>query len=164
MEFRPCGPENAEEIMEYLHPIWHEVFDDMIAGGAEAAEYIFTTWTNPEAIRESMAAGYEWGYAYKDGERLGLYSFHLQDDGRFYINKVYFEPRFRGRGLGNEALLKMTEIAREAGCTQMYLNVYYANERARRAYERAGFDHCYRCLQNIGGGVTRNDYVYYRFL
>ena len=157
MEFVRKGPDDAEELSEYLHPIWHEVFDPLMP--PEEAEYIFSTWTNPDAIRESIGHGYEFGYVYKDGERLGLYSYHIQDDGRFYINKLYLEPRFRGRGLGHEALLSMFDIARENGCSEVYLNVYYHNQRAFKAYLRAGMTDYYRCLQMIGDGVIRNDYV-----
>lgn len=164
MEFIACGPEKSGELSEYLHPMWHEVFDDMMVGGAEEAEYIFTTWTNPQAIRESIEHGYEYGYVMRDGVRIGLYSFRLQEDGRFYINKLYLEPPYRGKGIGNEALMLMMDIARGKGCNEIYLNVYYGNKRAIKAYERAGFDHAYRCLQNIGNGITRNDYVMSRSL
>jgi len=30
MEFVSKGPEDAEELSDYLHPIWHEVFDPMM--------------------------------------------------------------------------------------------------------------------------------------
>ncbi len=157
MEFVRKGPEDAEELNAYLHPIWHEVFDVMMP--AEEAEYIFQTWTSPEAIREAMSEGYEFGYVYDGFERLGLYSFRIQDDGRFYINKIYLEPRFRGKGLGHEALGKMISIARENGCSEAYLNVYYRNEKAFKAYVRAGFTHYYRYSEDIGGGYPREDYV-----
>lgn len=157
MEFVRKGPEDAEELSEYLHPIWHEVFDPLMP--YEEAEYIFTTWTNPDAIRKAMSEGYEFGYVYRDSERLGLYSFHIQDDGRFYINKLYYEPQFRGKGLGNEALRKMISIARANGCSEVYLNVYYRNERAFKAYLRAGLTDYYRYSEDIGGGYSREDYI-----
>ena len=157
MEFVRKRPEDAEELSEYLHPIWHEVFDPLMP--YEEAEYIFTTWTNPDAIRKAMSDGYEFGYVYRDSERLGLYSYHLQDDKRFYINKLYYEPQFRGKGFGNEALRKMISIARENECSEVYLNVYYRNERAFKAYLRAGLTDCYRCSEDIGGGYSREDYI-----
>ncbi len=157
MEFVRKGPEDAEELSAYLHPIWHEVFDPLMP--YEEAEYIFQTWTNPDAIREAMSEGYEFGYVYEGSDRLGLYSYRIQDDGRFYVNKLYYEPRFRGKGLGHEALLKMLSIARENGCSEAYLNVYYRNEKAFRAYIRAGFTDYYRYSGDIGGGHTREDYV-----
>lgn len=159
MEFRKCGPNDTEELSAYLHPIWHEVFDPIMVDGPDTAEYIFSTWMNPDAVRRDMENGYEYGYVYDSNTRLGLYSWHLQDDGRFYINKLYLEPQFRGKGLGHEALTEMFDIARSRGCSEAYLNVYFWNQRAVRAYERAGMHLKYRCLQMIGDGVTRNDLI-----
>ena len=51
------------------------------------------------------------------------------------------------------------DIARRNGCSEVYLNVYYHNQRAFKAYVRAGMTDYYRCLQMIGDGVIRNDYV-----
>ena len=157
MEFVRKGPEYAEELSEYLYTIWHEVFDPLMP--YETAEYIFQAWTNPDAIRKAMAEGYEFGYVYKDCERLGLYSYHIQNDGRFYISKLYYEPQYRGKGLGNEALQKMISIAKENGCSEIYLNVFYKNERAFKAYIRAGLTDYRRYSEDIGGGYSREDYV-----
>lgn len=159
MEFQKSGPDDAEELSSYLHPIWHEVFDPIMIDGARTAEYIFSKWMNPDAVRQDMADGYEYGFVNDGGKRLGLYSWHFLDDGRFYINKLYLEPQFRGKGLGHRALLNMFDLARSKGCSEAFLNVYYWNERAVRAYERAGMHIRYRCLQPIGDGVTRNDLI-----
>ena|GEM_PF-4836558 len=37
--------------------------------------------------------------------------------------------------------------------------MYYHNQRAFKAYLREGMTDYYRCLQMIGDGVIRNDYV-----
>ena len=157
MDFMRIGPEGSEEMSEYLHPIWHEVFDELMP--PEEAEYIFSTWTNPDAIRSSIEHGYEYGYLEREGKRMGMYSFRICPDSRFYINKLYLEQSYRGRGLGQEALADMFSLARREGCTEAYLNVYYRNERAFRAYMRAGMTDFYHCLEMIGDGVVRNDYV-----
>lgn len=160
MEFRQATSAESKDLSEYLHPIWHEVFDDIMVNGADEAEFIFQTWTNPEAIRKSIDEdGYVYGYMMVDGVKAGLYSYHILDDGRFYINKVYLQSSYRGRGLGQEALGIMKSLAQENGCHTMYLNVYFHNKRAINAYLRFGMTDRYRCLQKIGNGITRNDYV-----
>ena len=156
MEFVSVGPENAAELSEYLYPIWHEVFDEMMPW--DEAEYVFRAWTTPEEIVKAMSGGYEFGYVYDGGTRLGLYSYRIQDDGRFYINKLYFEKEHRGKGLGSEAIGMMFDIARSKGCQEVYLNVYYKNETAIKAYERAGMTG-YRHKESIGGGYYRDDYI-----
>lgn len=159
MKFVRCDADRSQELCTYLHPIWHEVFDPIMTDGPDQVEYIFKTWMNPDALVNDMEHGYEYGFIEESDTRIGLYSWHIQDDGRFYINKLYLEPSFRGKGLGNKALLSMFDVAREHGCGEAYLNVYYWNERAIRAYQRAGMHLEYRCLQMIGDGVTRNDYI-----
>jgi len=156
MEFIEKGPECAAELSEYLYPMWHEVFDPLMPW--EEAEYIFRAWTNPDAIVEAMSKGYVFGYVFSEGSRIGLYSYRLQDDGRFYINKLYLEKDCRGKGLGSEAIRMMKDMARSSGCTEVYLNVYYRNERAIDAYKRAGMTG-YRYKESIGNGYFRDDYV-----
>ena len=156
MEFVRKGPEDAAEMSEYLHPIWHEVFDPLMPW--DEAEYIFNAWTTPDAIIKAMSEGYEFGYVYDEGSRLGLYSYRIQNDGRFYINKLYYEPGYRGRGLGIKAINMMLDIARSNGCREAYLNVYYKNEKAIDTYKRAGMTG-YRHREPVGGGYYRDDYI-----
>lgn len=157
MEFVPISPPQAEELSDYLHPIWHEVFDPLMP--SEEAEYIFQSWTNPDAVRDAISEGYEYGYILVGDERIGLYSYRIQDDGRFYINKLYLEADFRGKGFGHEALMKMVSTARSEGCSGVYLNVYYRNKRAFDAYIRAGLTDYHRYREDIGHGYIRDDYV-----
>jgi RimJ/RimL family protein N-acetyltransferase len=156
MEFMEKGPGDAAELSEYLYPIWHEVFDPLMPW--EEAEYIFRAWTNPEAIVEAMSKGYVFGYVFCEGSRIGLYSYRLQEDGRFYINKLYLEKEYRGKGLGSEAIRMMMDLARSSGCPEVYLNVYYRNEKAIAAYKRAGMTG-YRYKESIGNGYYRDDYI-----
>jgi RimJ/RimL family protein N-acetyltransferase len=156
MDFIAKGPEDAPELSEYLHPIWHEVFDPLMPW--DEAEYIFRAWTTPDAIVRAMSEGYEFGYVMHEGQSLGLYSYRIQEDGRFYINKLYLEKGSRGKGLGSAAIAKMFDIARSNGCHEAYLNVYYRNETAIKAYERAGMTG-YRYKESIGGGYYRDDYI-----
>ena len=157
MEFVRKGQDDAEELSEYLHPIWLEVFDPLMSPGE--AEYKFMAWSNPDEIRASMRDGHEFGYIFEEGERIGLYSYHVQDDGRFYISKLYLEKRYRGRGLGRKALDMMFSIARENGCTEAYLNVFHNNDHAFRMYLKAGMTDYSRYRESAGNGYYRDGYT-----
>ncbi len=156
MEFINKGPQDAADLSDYLYPIWHEVFDRLMPW--DEAEYVFRAWNTPDAIVETMSKGYVYGYIIESGVRIGLYSYRVQDDGRFYINKLYLESRFRGRGLGSQAMRLFFDIARSSGCHEAYLNVYYKNEDAIRMYKKAGMSG-YRHKESIGNGYFRNDYI-----
>ncbi len=156
MEFVEIGPGSAAELSEYLYPIWHEVFDRLMPW--EEAEYVFNAWNTPDNIVKTMSEGYVYGYISEESQRIGMYSYRVCDDGRFYINKLYLESAFRGKGLGSKAIQKMFDIGRSEGCHEAYLNVYYKNSDAIKAYQRAGMTG-YRHKESIGGGYYRDDYI-----
>ena len=156
MEFVGKGPEHAAELSGYLYPIWHDVFDSLMPW--DEAEYVFNSWNTPDAIVRAMSDGYEFGYIREGGIRIGLYSYRIQDDGRFCINKLYLERGYRGKGLGTIAIRMMFDIARSNGCGEAYLSVYYKNSDAIKAYERAGMTG-HRHRESIGSGYFRDEYV-----
>lgn len=68
------------------------------------------------------------GYAIEWGGRYGL------------IDEFYLRPEFQGKGLGFEALSLVRKASREMGIRQLALEVAHTNIRARRLYERFGFE------------------------
>ncbi|MCB2114587.1 MAG: GNAT family N-acetyltransferase [Parvularculaceae bacterium] len=57
-----------------------------------------------------------------------------------YVGLMYVDPEWRGRGVSARILDRLKEWAREAGLTELRLEVYPANSPARRAYEKTGFE------------------------
>jgi GNAT superfamily N-acetyltransferase len=55
------------------------------------------------------------------------------------IHDLAVLPEHRGRGVGPALLSAIERRARELGCCKVTLEVQEKNERARRAYARAGF-------------------------
>ena len=156
MYFTEIDQRSAAELSEYLYPIWHEVFDRMMPW--DEAEYVFNAWNTPDIISESICEGYVYGYIFEDDLRIGMYSYRVQDDGRFYINKLYLESAYRGQGLGSKAIKLMIDKACSEECHEVYLNVYYKNEDAIKAYQRAGMTG-HRHRESIGNGYYRDDYI-----
>jgi GNAT superfamily N-acetyltransferase len=58
---------------------------------------------------------------------------------RFYIHQMGVLPIARGRGLGSALLETVREFARDAGITDLALDVWAFNADARAFYERHGF-------------------------
>jgi GNAT superfamily N-acetyltransferase len=56
-----------------------------------------------------------------------------------YLGFMYVEPAHRGKGVNKLILEALTQWARTQGLTELRLEVYYVNEPAIRAYEKAGF-------------------------
>jgi len=55
------------------------------------------------------------------------------------LDELYFEPEWRGRGLGAEAIAFAERWARARGMEALRLEVAHANEPALRLYRRCGF-------------------------
>ncbi|HYZ29672.1 MAG TPA: GNAT family N-acetyltransferase, partial [Thermoleophilaceae bacterium] len=58
----------------------------------------------------------------------------------WHVTGLAVDPRFEGRGIGRALMEALIELARRRGGRRMTLRVFAANERARRLYERLGFE------------------------
>ena len=69
-----------------------------------------------------------------------IFSHSLEFDGRdAYVDEIYLQERYRGRGLGPEALLFAEGVCAALGVRALHLGVDRNNRRARAAYLKAGF-------------------------
>jgi len=70
---------------------------------------------------------------------LGLgYSIEV-GGGDFYIDEIYVEPRWRGRGIGRAAMAHAMVEAQRRGARRVCLEVVSGNDRAKQLYQRLGF-------------------------
>lgn len=58
----------------------------------------------------------------------------------FYVGILSVDPDRRGGGIGSYIMENMARIAREQGCKRLVLDVSFENERAKKFYERLGFE------------------------
>ena len=138
MELKFLSPDNAEELSEYIHPIWVDTYAPIVPGGRERAERIFDEWVGPDKVREDMGRGYFFAYVLSDGERAGLISAGVEGSD-LEVSKLYIAPEFRHHNLGGEALDFMLDYAREKGCKRAVLEVNPRNEAAISLYINHGF-------------------------
>lgn len=64
---------------------------------------------------------------------------YLDHDAYAYLGLMYTYPDYRGRGVNGQILTDLKAWATGRGLFEMRLTVYYDNEPALRAYEKAGF-------------------------
>ena len=68
------------------------------------------------------------------------YSYSIEFGGRdAFIDEFYVEAAERGKGIGSKMLAEVSALLRERDIVALHLEVDGANERAKSAYERAGF-------------------------
>lgn len=73
--------------------------------------------------------------------RLALLAefFNSRVDNSLFLDSIYVDGNFRGRGIGSTLIELTKQKARESGYTQLSLMVMNENTTARRTYERTGF-------------------------
>ena len=63
------------------------------------------------------------------------------EDRNLHIGRFFINPQKQGRGLGSQALRKFVSLAFENGdIDSVSLNVYEANQRAQKLYQKEGFE------------------------
>jgi len=68
-----------------------------------------------------------------------LVELELLAPGTFYVNGLATLPGYECRGLGTRLLNVATDLAAEAGCDELSIEVFEQNEGAVRLYERHGY-------------------------
>ena len=91
-------------------------------------------WTAGSADGDAQAAFLAW----EDGLPVGLVAAFVEN-GRRWLIQMWTDPSVRGRGVGAALVEAVLEHARAAGDAEVYLEVRFDNDGARRLYERCGF-------------------------
>ena len=77
------------------------------------------------------------GYAQiRDSKEALIHSKHS------YIGFIFVSPKHRGRELNQKIMDRLIEWSQINRVNDFYLNVYFQNEAAIKAYEKAGFEPC----------------------
>ena len=107
--------------------------------------------TAMEQLISDPSAGRVW-IIRADGHSIGyvilVFSFSVEFGGRTaFVDELYIDERWRGRGVGKLVLEQITDRARQLRVQNLLLEVTESNTPARRLYERAGFaDRPYRLM------------------
>ena len=74
------------------------------------------------------------------GYLVVCFGWSLEFQGRdAFVDELYLRSRFRGRGIGAQALEAAAEVCRTSGVRALHLEVERNNTRAQALYRRAGF-------------------------
>jgi putative acetyltransferase len=66
------------------------------------------------------------------------------------LQKMYFLPEARGKGLGSEMMAKCLDFAKQVGFNQCYLETLPYMEDARKLYRKVGFKNLEKPMGNTG--------------
>ncbi|MFC6616479.1 GNAT family N-acetyltransferase [Deinococcus radiophilus] len=74
------------------------------------------------------------------GQEAGVLWYAERGEGEWFIYDFAVHPPFQGQGYGQRALESLRELAQRQGVRSIGLHVFGHNDRARRLYERLGFE------------------------
>ncbi|WP_448586445.1 N-acetyltransferase family protein [Thermaurantiacus sp.] len=108
---------------------------------------------------ESSSAAFACFLGEADGRLLGYVTLgHLDlpvaPSGRWWVlRQLYLEEEAKGTGLAQALMARALTEARARGVEELYLTVWIGNHRARRFYERHGFEEVGRYAFVVGSTV-----------
>ncbi len=130
-------------------------------GDAGLQEKGFSLEDAAESERDSLLAKEAIGAACEMPQLriVGYTGGHGEEDGRFFISKIYLVKDQRGKGLCSETIRFYEALCRDRGLRAMYLTVNKHNDLGIRAYKGKGFEVIDAVETNIGEGFVMDDYI-----
>ena len=149
--------ENVEELKIVRHlaeRIWNDHYVEII--GQEQVDYMLGRMYDLESLRHQMAGGDEFYLLYLDALPLGFSSIRKENDGSWFMNKLYVETTEHRKGMGAyffKELIAINDIQ------TIRLQVNRQNYKAINFYFKMGFVIERVADFDIGDGYFMNDFV-----
>jgi ribosomal protein S18 acetylase RimI-like enzyme len=129
---RPARADDEKPLLEVDRAAW-STHTSPSAGPPEGP--FFNDHTHPENVLVAELNGRVVGYGKIEHPTPLPASAHV-----WHVTGLAVDPECEGRGVGHALMEALIELARQRGGRRMTLRVFAPNERARRLYERLGFE------------------------
>ena len=149
--------ENIEELKIVRHlaeRIWNDHYVEII--GQDQVDYMLGRMYDLESLRHQMAGGDVFYLLYSDALPLGFSSIRKENDGSWFMNKLYVETTEHRNGMGAyffKELIAINDIQ------TIRLQVNRQNYKAINFYFKMGFVIERVADFDIGDGYFMNDFV-----
>ncbi len=156
LSFRNATENDIPLIQRLARYIWLAHYPSIIS--VEQIEYMLPRMYGADVIAEELRdtnLHYELLILENDPVGYTSYRFELPS---VFLSKLYLNPNLHGKGIGQLTLAHIEDVARAKGATSIYLFVNKRNDKAIRAYLRAGFTIEQDVVKDIGGGFVMDDY------
>lgn len=137
VRFEEAQPEDVERLLDFMRGLY--AHDGLPLNQAEARRALRELLLHPEYGRVWLLC--------LDDEAVGYLAltlgYSLEYHGRdAFVDELYIEEPFRGRGLGRRAIEFAADECRRLGVGALHLEVERSNATAQAVYRRSGFvDH-----------------------
>lgn len=144
-------------IQTLAYEIWPAAYKEILS--KEQLDFMLHLIYNPEALAKQMDEyNHQFLIIENQDTPLGFASFNKIEEGIYKLQKLYVSPSTQGMGLGKALLGKVREMVISTGAVELRLNVNKYNK-ARRFYEKEGFEILTEEKIPIGNGYIMDDYV-----
>jgi ribosomal protein S18 acetylase RimI-like enzyme len=158
IEFRRVTSGIVAEVALIAREIWDEHYPAII--GQDQVDYMIAKFQSEKAIKEQIAAGYEYYLIVDDDIAVGYLAVVSEaGSSTLLLSKIYVLKQSRGLGIGRSALRFAESICRKRGLRAIRLSVNKHNVRAIRWYEHMGFVNFGPAVRDIGGGFIMDDFL-----
>ena len=155
--FARATPSDIPLLQSLAGQIWRAHYPGIIS--VEQIEYMLDRMYGADVIDKEMRAGTCWELIRDGKEAVGFLSYSYdQTAARLKLHKLYVLVERHGQGLGRAGLARVAEVAAALGAREVSLYVNKRNQKAIRAYERAGFAVAESVINEFGDGFVMDDY------
>ncbi|MBX3291673.1 MAG: GNAT family N-acetyltransferase [Acidobacteria bacterium] len=155
---RSASVNDAAMLAELAYVTFWDAFHEHPANRPEdMAAYMATAFSEQQVARELADERNIFFIAELDGEPAGYAKLIIgatEDDIHavrpIELARLYSHQKFLGKGVGQALMDECFSKARELGCDVMWLGVWEFNPRARRFYEKNGFQFCGTHIFQLG--------------
>jgi len=148
---------DIETISQLADKIWRESYAEILT--PDQINYMLNWMYSSQTIEKELNEGVTWEIVLNDETPIGFISTTTEGT-TIKLNKLYINPAYHGKGIGQEALDHVKEAGRQNGFTSIYLTVNKGNLKAMKAYKMAGFIRTDSKVFDIGEGYVMDDFIY----
>lgn len=154
-----ANAEDAEQLAAMSLDIWQRHYFPSMLSQAEI-EYLWQRSYRPDALREQMRSGSIFRWITFGDDKVGFLAYRPEPEfERVWLSKLYVLPELHGRGIGAYALAEIRRTVATLGAREIRLYVFKKNEKAIRAYRRAGYEIDCEDYSDAGNGFFYDDFV-----
>ena len=137
--------------------IWRAHYPGIISRAQ--IEYMLDRMYGAEPIAGEMESGTCWELIRESADAVGFLSYSYDESvAQLNLHKLYVLANRHGQGLGRAGLARVMQVAAALGAREVSLFVNKNNQKAIRAYERAGFAIAESVVTECGAGFIMDDY------
>ena len=159
LTLRQISNPELEALSSYSRVLWRLAYEPVLLSPTQA-QLLWTRGYEPEALHRAEAAGESFFWIEQEGLRAGFLANRYHEERQlFQLTRLYLHPDYWNLGIGAWCLAGMIRQAKTLRARRIEIYVLRTNQRAIKAYVRAGFHLDREELADFGGGIIYDDFV-----